>query len=57
MERQKAADEGLVVVAAAKIKKGEEEKSRSLGHVDNRARRYMEKRLLQDLWIAWREFM
>jgi hypothetical protein len=29
------------------------EKHRGAGHMHNRARRYVEKRLLRDLWVAW----
>lgn len=56
VERQKAADEGLTVCPAAKIPAKDKDSYRSDGHVHNRAKRYMEKRLIRDLWRAWREF-
>lgn len=46
--------EGLIVAPSAKIPAKDKDKYRSLKHVDNRARRYMEKRLIHDLWKAWR---
>jgi len=46
---------GLIVVPAAAIPKGHTGEYRSEGHVHNRARRYMEKRMLRDLWRAWRD--
>ena len=54
VERQKAADEGLTVAPAGSIPKKRAAEFRSLGHIDKRAQRYMEKRLLADLWKAWR---
>lgn len=45
---------GLIVVPAAKIKEGTEAAHFSHGHAHNRAKRYVEKRLLRDLWRAWR---
>lgn len=53
-EAAKAEADGLIVAPAAKIPKKKASGYRSLGHIDNRARRYMEKRLLRDLWNAWR---
>ena len=53
-EREKAAEEGLIVAPAAKIPAGKHAQYRSDGHVHNRAKRYMEKRLIRDLWVAWR---
>lgn len=53
-EIQKAEAAGLTVVPAAKIPKGKEALYRSQGHVHNRSKRYAEKRLLRDLWRAWR---
>lgn len=53
-EVAKAEAEGLRVVPAAKIPEKRKAEFRSLGHVDNRARRYMEKHLICDLWRAWR---
>ena len=60
VELQKAADEGLEVIPTAEIKTIEEaggstEGYRSVGHVHNRAKRYMEKQLVRDLWCAWRD--
>jgi hypothetical protein len=54
-EIAKAKEQGLTVCPAAKIPKGKEEHYRSDGHIHNRAKRYIEKRLLRDLWQAWRE--
>jgi len=54
VELDKAAAEGLTVKPAAQIKKAEQDQCRSVGHVANRAQRYMEKRLLRDVWQAWR---
>lgn len=56
VERQKAADEGLTVCPSAKIPAKDKENYRSDGHIHNRAKRYMEKRLIRDLWRAWRDF-
>jgi hypothetical protein len=55
-EREKAAEEGLTVCPAAKIPAKDKENYRSDGHIHNRAKRYMEKRLLRDLWRAWRDY-
>lgn len=54
-EAQKAEAQGLIVAPAGKIPSARKAEFRSLGHIDNRARRYVEKRLLRDLWKAWRE--
>ena len=54
VELDKAEAEGLTVKPAAQIKKAEQDQCRSVGHVANRAQRYMEKRLLKDVWQAWR---
>jgi hypothetical protein len=54
-ELEKAAEEGLTVAPAAKIPKGKHAEYRSEGHIHFRAKRYMEKRLLRDLWRAWRD--
>lgn len=54
-EAQKAEAKGLIVCPAVKIKKGHEDEYMSHGHIHNRAKRYMEKRLLRDLWRAWRD--
>ena len=53
-ETAKAEQAGKQVVPAAMIKKVGDERFMSLGHVDKRASRYMQKRLLRDLWRAWR---
>lgn len=55
VERLKALGEGLEVKPAAQIKPKEKDRCRSVGHIANRAQRYAEKRLLRDLWRAWRE--
>jgi len=55
VERQKAAAEGLTVAPAGEIPKGEGDKYRSLAHIKARAERYVSKRLLRDLWRAWRD--
>jgi hypothetical protein len=52
-ERDKAEAEDLIVLPAAKIPKGKLG-YRSVGHIDRRAQRYMEKMLLRDLWVEWR---
>jgi len=54
-ERAKAEAEGLTVAPAAKIPAKRAAEFRSDGHIHRRAQRYMEKRLLRDLWRAWRE--
>lgn len=54
-ERARAEAAGLQVVPAAKIPKRQADKFMSDGHVHKRAQRYMEKRLLKDLWQAWRQ--
>lgn len=54
-ELAKAKAEGLKVVPAAKIPKAKKELYRSEGHIHRRAQRYMEKRLLLNLWRAWRD--
>jgi hypothetical protein len=53
-ERQRAEAAGLTIVPFAKIPKGRAADFMSDGHVHKRAQRYMEKRLLRDLWQAWR---
>jgi hypothetical protein len=55
IEKQKAEAEGLIVAPAADIPKGGHAKYRSLGHIKARADRYVAKRLLRDLWRAWRD--
>lgn len=69
-EHQKALDEGLIPATSTKVtvdswaKRGLPELTkvtkitaahRSAGHMNNRAQRYIEKRLLRDLWRAWRQ--
>lgn len=54
-ERAKAESEGLTVCPAAKIPAKKKDEYRSDGHIHNRAKRYMEKRLIRDLWRAWRD--
>lgn len=54
IERAKAASLGLKVVPAAKIPAKRKDEFMSDGHVHRRAQRYMEKRLLKNLWRAWR---
>lgn len=53
-ERARAEADGLKVVPAAQIPEGRMHEFTSDGHVHKRAQRYMEKRLLRDLWRAWR---
>jgi len=55
-ERAKAAAEGLTVVPSARIPKGRQAEYRSDGHIHARAKRWMEKRLVRDLWHAWRDY-
>jgi hypothetical protein len=53
-ERAKAQSAGLKIVPAAKIPKKNHEGFMSEGHIHNRAKRWMEKKLLADMWTAWR---
>lgn len=53
-ERERAEALGVKVVPAAKIPAKRAAEFMSDGHVHRRAQRYMEKRLLRDLWQAWR---
>ena len=53
-ERKRAEAAGLTVAPAADIPDGRAAEFMSDGHVHRRAQRYMEKRLLRDLWQAWR---
>lgn len=53
-ERERAEAAGLTVAPAAKIPKGRAAEFMSDGHIHRRAQRYMEKRLLRDLWQEWR---
>lgn len=52
-ERYQAKASGLTVAPAAKIPAKRKDEFMSDGHVHARAQRYMEKRLLRDLWKAW----
>ena len=52
-ERARAEAAGLAVLPSAKIGKANAATSISDGHIHRRAQRYMEKRLLKDLWQAW----
>lgn len=54
-EREKAEAAGLTVAPAAKIPAKRNAEFISEGHIHLRAQRYMEKRLLRDLWRAWRK--
>lgn len=56
-ERERAEAAGLIVAPAAKIPKKRVAEFMSDGHIHRRAQRYMEKRLLRDLWRAWRRAM
>lgn len=53
-ERAKAEAKGLAIVPAAKIPKRKPEGYVAEGTIHLRAQRYMEKRLLRDIWQAWR---
>lgn len=53
-ERSRAEQLGLIIAPAAKIPDKRKAEFRSEGHIHLRAQRYMEKRLLRDLWQAWR---
>ena len=53
-EIAKAMEHGLLVAPAARIPKAKREQYVSEGVIHKRAQRYMEKRLLQHLWQAWR---
>ncbi|RWN33437.1 hypothetical protein [Mesorhizobium sp.] len=52
-ERQRAEETGLIVAPSAKIPAKRAGEFMSDGHIHRRAQRYMEKRLLRDLWQAW----
>lgn len=54
IERAKAEALGLTVAPAAKIPAKRASEFMSEGHIHRKAQRYMEKRLLRDLWQAWR---
>lgn len=53
-ELKMAVEQGITVLPSAQIPKdADPERYRSEGHVHNRAKRYMEKILLKDLWREW----
>lgn len=52
-ERQRAEAAGLTVAPSAKIPAKRKDEFISDGHIHKMAQRYMEKRLLRDLWQAW----
>lgn len=52
-ERERAEAMGLTIAPSAKIPKKRADEFMSDGQVHRRAQRYMEKRLLRDLWQAW----
>lgn len=52
--RARAETEGLMVAPSAKIPKGERTRYISDGQIHQQAMHYMGKRLLRDLWKAWR---
>lgn len=49
-EQEKARAQGLKIAPAAKIPKKKVEQYRSEGHIHNRAKRRVEKKLVKDLW-------
>lgn len=53
-ERERAEAAGLTVAPSGKIPAKRAAEFISDGHIHRRAQRYMEKRLLRDLWQAWR---
>jgi hypothetical protein len=53
-ERAKAEAKGLTIVPAAKIPQRKPDGYVAEGTIHLRAQRYMEKRLLRDIWQAWR---
>ena len=53
-ERDRAEANGLTVAPSAKIPEKRKDEFMSDGHIHLRAQRYLEKRLLRDLWKAWR---
>lgn len=54
-EIERAEANGLQVVPAARIPAKRKDEFMSQGHVHRRSQRYMEKRLLRNLWRAWRQ--
>lgn len=53
-ERARAEREGLIVAPSAKIPVKRAHEFISDGHIHRRSQRYMEKRLLRELWQAWK---
>lgn len=53
-ERVQAVARGLIVAPSAKIPAARKAEFISDGHIHKRSQRYMEKRLLRDLWQEWR---
>lgn len=54
LEIEKAEAMGLTVIEAAKIPKAHASEYMSKGHVHNRAQRYVEKQMLEDMRKVWR---
>lgn len=54
-EQKRAVDNGLTIAPAAKIPKEKASEYISEGIIHLRSQRYMEKRLLKDLWQAWKK--
>jgi hypothetical protein len=52
-ERDRAEAAGLIVAPAGSIPKRRTDEYMSIGHIDRRAQRYMEKALLKEIWIKW----
>lgn len=53
-EQAKAKEMGLIVAPSAKIPAKRKSEFISDGHIHRRSQRYMEKRLLKNVWQAWR---
>lgn len=53
-EVDKALDEGLAVLPAAKIPDKDKKSYRSVGHIHKRGVRYMSQKFIRDLWREWR---
>lgn len=51
--QQRAADRGLTIKPAARIKEKEKNTCISEGHIHRDSQRYMEKAFIKDLWRAW----
>jgi hypothetical protein len=54
-ERARAEAAGLKVAPAGSVPAKRAAEYMTLGHIDKRARRYMEKCLIKDLWVTWRQ--